>query len=101
MKKDVNAMVEKTLQVMQHRREVDTNPYLFTRIQARLEAASPQAVPRGLSWQWALGLALLLLNGLALWSQQAPGTDTTDALIEAIAADYDLNASFETYDLDY
>ncbi|MCB0642438.1 MAG: hypothetical protein KDC44_12400 [Phaeodactylibacter sp.] len=102
MKKDINNKVEKTLQVMQHRRDVASNPYLYTRIQAKLGVTDQSAARRGLSWQWALGLALLVLNGLALWYQNVPRQATTEDLVEIIAANYDLDASLEaTYELDY
>ena len=95
MKTNIDTEVQKTLEVMQHRESVASNPYLYTRITAKLEGEADQKQPK-FAWRWALSICLLLLNAYAIWNQQSQNMVSDYDLVEAVSFSYGFEEPFET-----
>lgn len=89
----IDEEVRRSLDLMDELQRVEGNPYLYTRIQARLDRQKEQALP-GQSWapalRWAAFSALMLLNGWFFYQRAGSRADTEIVLRDALSTTYQL-----------
>jgi len=103
-KEKIQQEIEQTLQSLENVKRAEANPFLFTRIKARMDKKAN-------GWEWvlsfvsrpAIAIAILLLvmavNGWALWGSGSDETITTDnGGISELANEYNNVASVNNYD---
>ncbi len=97
-RKQIQNEVDKTLEVFDQLQRVEGNPYLMTRIKARLEKEQP--VSRTvLALRWVALVTLIAINSLTIfyWLQQDESSATTG--YEIVASTYQLDQSVSLDDL--
>lgn len=99
-KKNIESEVQKTLEVLDQMKRVEGNPYLYTRLKARLESETETSGQRsaGLSWQLTFTLLVLVINGFFLYQQwgHQQSSDTAD-LSQMLAKEWGLDKNAQTY----
>ena len=104
-KEKIQDEIEQTLQSLDNVKRAEANPFLFTRIKARMDKKAN-------GWEWifsfvsrpAIAIAIMLLvmavNGWALWG--GSGSDETNAAdnnhVSELANEYNNVASLSNYD---
>ncbi len=85
---------KQTLDALDQIQRVEPSPFLATRILARWEREQEEArQPSGMrQWQWALVVALLIINGFALLPKWVNFNAREDYL-NSVAADYNFDNS--------
>ena len=105
-KEKIQQEIEQTLQSLDGAKRAEANPFLFTRIQARMNKKTGRWEERAFSFisKPAIAFAILLLvmsvNGWALWggsdSSEGPTADNTN--VSELATEYNNVASVSNYD---
>ncbi len=96
----IESDVQKTLDVLDTLQRVPGNPYLYTRLKARM-AAPTGGIRRGvLAGQLALTALVLALNAVFLYRQWHPSAKP-EALPEALAKEWGLDRNADVYFLTY
>ena len=105
-KEKIQQEIEQTLQCLDGVKRAEANPFLFTRIQARMNKRSSRWEERTFSFisKPAIAVAIVVLvmavNGWALWDNSGSGTTepvTADNVSE-LANEYNVVASIDNYD---
>ncbi|HEX6845539.1 MAG TPA: hypothetical protein VF144_01110 [Chitinophagaceae bacterium] len=102
-KEKIQQEVERTLQCLDGIKRAEANPFLFTRIQARMN--KPAGVwERTFSFisKPAIAVAIVVLvmtvNGWALWNGSGSnGTVTAETNVSELASEYNVVASVDNY----
>ncbi|TNE69300.1 MAG: hypothetical protein EP344_00415 [Bacteroidetes bacterium] len=93
----IESEVRQTLDVLDHMRRVEGNPYLFTRLQAQMangdRTATRQSAP---GWQLALTMLIIVLNGAFLF-QYWQGNRQSGSLPQALSAEWGLDQNASAY----
>jgi hypothetical protein len=101
-KESIQQEIEKTLQSLDGVKRAEVNPFLFTRIKARMNKKG--------SWEWvssfvsrpAIAFAIVLLvmaiNGWALWGSNTEDPVTAEGTVSELASEYNTVASVSNYD---
>jgi len=97
--------IEQTLQCLDGVKRADANPFLFTRIKARMDRKA-NIWERAFSFiskpaiAVAFVVAVMAVNGWALWDKSAPGTVETVTAENGseLANEYNVVASVDNYD---
>ena len=104
-KEKIQQEIEQTLQCLDGVKRAESNPFLFTRIQARMNKRSSRWEERTFSFisKPAIAIAIVVLvmavNGWALWGGSGTGeTVTADTNVSELANDYNVVASVDNYD---
>lgn len=100
MKQPIDQEVEKTMDVLNHLQRVPANPYLMTRLNARLQEVSGSIPKRSFNWAWGLAALLLALNLFGFLQQQGLLQKNEGVLEEVIGLDYALEMPFEAHFID-
>lgn len=105
-KEKIQQEIEQTLQCLDGVKRAEANPFLFTRIKARMNR-------RVNGWERifsfiskpAIAVAIVVLvmavNGWALWNNSGSGTNeiiTADTNVSELANEYNVVASVDNYD---
>jgi hypothetical protein len=105
-KEKIQQEIEQTLQSLDGAKRAEANPFLFTRIRARMDKKSNNGWERAFSFlsKPAIAVAIVVLvmavNGWALWG----GPDTSDSVtsdnvnVSELANEYNVVASVDNYD---
>lgn len=81
-----------TVELLKKVQRVDAPPYLYTRIQARIQARQAEQMPAAGAWAWSLAFGLLLaVNVLAL--QRSSQTSSSESLARYL----NLNQTIQLY----
>lgn len=97
---NIDREVQETLGVMDDLQRVPGNPYLYTRLKARLSAPAVSVRPGVFAGQSALTALVLALNGVFLY-RQWHGAAGRDNLSEALAREWHLNQNADAYFLTF
>ena len=101
-KEKIQQEIERTLQSLDGVKRAEANPFLFTRIKARMNKKAN-------GWEWifsfvskpAIAIAIILLvmavNGWALWGSNS-GENISDPGASELANEYNTVASLSNYD---
>lgn len=65
-KYNIDEEIDKTLDMVNHIQQVEGNPFLLTRIEEKIRQEE-RSNSRALSWQWALTMALVIMNATAVF----------------------------------
>lgn len=85
------AEAQRTHDLLDQISRVEANPWLYTRIRARLEQR-PRRVPAILpAWQWAMVLVAIVASGFFFVRNFSTSRDS-DPLVTALTKVYDLNS---------
>lgn len=99
-KSTIEEEVQKTMNVLDDMSRVEGNPYLFTRVKAKLEGEQKKPfqisrrAPQILSWSFVL---LLLAINIFTLRENLNSENVSDTLVEAISSEY----GFESSESDY
>ncbi|HEV8271492.1 MAG TPA: hypothetical protein VGQ04_09335 [Chitinophagaceae bacterium] len=105
-KEKIQQEIEQTLQCLDGAKRAEANPFLFTRIKARMNKKA-NVWERTFSFisKPAIAVAIVVLvmavNGWALWNSSGSGTDgtvTADTNVSELANEYNVVASVDNYD---
>ena len=102
-KEKIQQEIEQTLQCLDGAKRAEANPFLFTRIQARM-AKKDSAWERTFSFisKPAIAMAIVLLvmavNGWALLGSNSNNTISDSANVSELANEYNVVASVDNYD---
>lgn len=93
-KQQIESEIQRTLDALDHVQRVEPSPFLATRVLARWERVQEATLqPQGMrQWQWALVIALLLINGFALLPKWINFNAREDYL-NSVAADYSIDTN--------
>lgn len=96
----IEAEVERTLGAVDDIQRVDGNPYLYTRIQERMQQQKPAPMAGSFSsWRMALATLLLVANISSAYFYYQKSVQANQAVgIEAIASEYGLDAQESTWE---
>lgn len=101
-KEKIHQEIERTLQSLDGVKRAEANPFLFTRIKARMDKKG--------GWEWvssfvsrpAIAVAIVLLvmaiNGWALWGSNSEDGIASDNSVSELASEYNTVASVSNYD---
>jgi hypothetical protein len=104
--KNIPQEVEKTLESLEGIQRAEANPFLFTRIKAKMQRQQDNVWEKVFFFinRPAIAIAVVLLvmgiNMLAVWgsgANESLATDTGSANVSEIANEYNLIASAENY----
>ena len=105
-KEKIQQEIEQTLQCLDGVKRAEANPFLFTRIKARMDR-------RATLWERtfsfiskpafaiAIVVVVMAVNGWALWDKSGSGTGETvaaDTNVSELANEYNVVASVDNYD---
>jgi hypothetical protein len=96
MKKNQEQWVDEVMGSLQGMRAAEGNPYLHTRVMARLQQQLPDRQPVQLKWVYAMAgifTIMLLLNVLG-WSNNNSSESTTGVDIETVINEYNTDNSY-------
>ncbi len=96
--KHIDQEVEKTLGVLDELERVEGNPFLYSRLEAKL-AAESQAVKKPFlapALRWAAMLIILIVANIFTFTQLTP-TDPQMTELAALASDYAWDSSTQSY----
>lgn len=105
--KNIQQEVDKTLESIEDIQRAEANPFLFTRIKAKMQYLQDNGWEKVFSFitRPAIAIAIVVLvmgiNMLAVWGSGANenlAADTGSANVSEIANEYNLIASAENYD---
>jgi len=106
-KEKIQQEIEQTLQSLDGLKRAEANPFLFTRIQARMNKKSSRWEERAFSFlsrpaiAVAIVVVVMVVNGWALWGNSASGSNetvTADTNVSELANEYNVVASVDNYD---
>ena len=105
-KEKIQQEIEQTLQCLDGVKRAESNPFLFTRIQARMNKRSSRWEERTFSFisKPAIAIAIVVLvmavNGWALWGGTGSNENLTadNANVSEFANEYNVVASVDNYD---
>lgn len=106
-KEKIQQEIEQTLQCLDGAKRAEANPFLFTRIQARMNKRSSRWEERTFSFlsKPAIAVAIVVIvmavNGWALWDNSSSGSNetvTADTNVSELASEYNVVASVDNYD---
>ena len=104
-KEKIQQEIDQTLQSLDGLRRAEANPFLFTRIQARMNTKSSRWEERTFSFlsKPAIAVAIVVLvmavNGWALWGGSGSNeTITAEPNVSELANEYNVVASVDNYD---
>ncbi|MBI1227523.1 MAG: hypothetical protein GC192_19985 [Bacteroidetes bacterium] len=90
-KKSIEAEIQRTMSSLEGMQRVPGNPWLFTRIQAKME--SKEIAKPSITWRpalsWAAFCVLLLANGMAIVSATRTTSKSNEQqLVQAVSKQY-------------
>lgn len=91
---DPQSEADQTLGALEHLQTVPDDPWLATRVEARLRAAhqpAPQR-PGQLAWKWALASLLVAANLLTILKPQSPQAQRQTTLDQVVADIYQIRS---------
>ena len=106
-KEKIEQEIGQTLQCLDGVKRAESNPFLFTRIQSKINKKSSRWEERTFSFlsrpAIAVGIVVVVMavNGWALWGNSGPGSNETasaDTSVYELANDYNVVASVDNYD---
>ena len=105
-KEKIQQEIEQTLQSLDGAKRAEANPFLFTRIQARMNKKTGRWEERTFSFisKPAIAFAILVLvmavNGWALWGGSGTNEGSTADVtnVSELATEYNVVASINNYD---
>lgn len=102
--KSIQEEIDKTMASLDHLNPVEGNPFLFTRIEERLEYLEPVRTARIPRWQLSLAGVLIVINSIAILNTYFSRMERNRAaLLEDIAQEYGIDntgrSDFEFFDL--
>ena len=105
-KEKIQQEIEQTLQCLDGAKRAEANPFLFTRIKARMDRkANVWETTFSFISKPAIAIAIVVLvmavNGWALWDNSGSGTTenvTADTNVSELANEYNVVASVDNYD---
>jgi hypothetical protein len=104
-KEQIQQEIDQTLQSLEGTKRAEANPFLFTRIQARMNKRSSRWEEKTFSFisrpaiAFAIVVLVMAVNGWALFgsgSNETTGTDTAN--VSELANEYNVVASVNNYD---
>ena len=105
-KEQIQQEIEQTLQSLDGAKRAEANPFLFTRIQARMNKKTSRWEERTFSFlskpaiAFAIVILVMAVNGWALWggsgTNEGPTADNTN--VSELANEYNVVASVNNYD---
>jgi len=106
-KEKIQQEIEQTLQCLDGVKRAEANPFLFTRIKARMDRKA-NVWERTFSFiskpaiAVAIVVVVMAVNGWALWDKSGPGTveTVTSENVSELANEYNVVASVDNYDYD-
>ncbi|HKC35151.1 MAG TPA: hypothetical protein VKB95_03780 [Chitinophagaceae bacterium] len=106
-KEKIQQEIEQTLQSLDSVKRAGANPFLFTRIQARMNKKTSRWEERTFSFvsrpaiAFAIVVLVMAVNGWALWGSGSNDAATVDpgyASVSELATEYNTVASVDNYD---
>jgi hypothetical protein len=104
-KEKIQQEIEQTLQCLDGVKRAEANPFLFTRIQARMNKRANGWEERTFSFlsKPAIAVAIVVLvmavNGWALWGGSGSSENlTSETTVSELANEYNVVASVDNYD---
>lgn len=105
-KEIIQREIDQTLQSLDGAKRAEANPFLFTRIQARMNKKSSRWEERTFSFlsKPAIAVAIVILvmavNGWALWGGSSSSENRTadNVSVSELANEYNVVASVDNYD---
>jgi len=99
-RQNIEAEVERTLGTVDDIQRVESNPYLYTRIQERMRQQESVAVAGTVSsWRVILATLLFVVNIASAYFYYQKSVQANQAVgIEAIASEYGLDAAESTWE---
>jgi hypothetical protein len=106
-KEKIQQEIEQTLQSLDGLKRAEANPFLFTRIKARMDRKT-NVWERTFSFiskpaiAVAIVVVVMAVNGWALWDKSGPNTieNVTAENVSELANEYNVVASVDNYDYD-
>ena len=105
-KEKIQQEIEQTLQSLDGAKRAEANPFLFTRIQARMNKNSKRWEEQTFSFisrpviAIAIVLLVMVVNGWALWDGNGSNENLTagNANVSELASEYNVVASVNNYE---